>query len=455
MNDVYTDAINKAIELHKKGEFDEAEKIYNRILNRKHFNEDILFLLSDLYIRQEKNGLGINLLCSLLMNNEKHGNAWLNLGTAYRKENFYTHAKNAWKKAIEIDGETAQVCNNMAGLYADHGQPERAIEWCDKALAQLDCSDMRWQKSLALLSLKRWEEGWKLYEDRYGLENWHSRIEIDAPIWDFKETDHLYLHGEQGVGDEVMFLSCLDEVKHLAKKITLEVNEKVVSICQQTWPDIEVISEPQPGNYTAKLPIGSLACKLRATGEFPGTPYMKPNPERIAFYRSELQKLGKGPYLALTWFGGSKQTRVEERSINLELLKPFMDEYTCVSAQYQHTNPMLEPERQRNGLTKINDLCIGLDIAEQAALFCACDAVVTVQQTAVLVAGSVGKKCFVLTPARPSWVMGVDGDRLPWFEDIELIRLSDNEKWESTIKRAKDRIDAYFGKLQTAKSAVA
>lgn len=455
MNDIYTENIQKALSFHKQGNFDEAEKIYNRVLNRKHFNEDLLFLLGDLYIRKEYNGLGIILLTSLLMNNDKNANAWLNLGVAFRKENFFIHAKQAWKKAIEAGGETAEVCNNMAGLYADHGEPEKAIEWSDKALALSDSPEMKWQKSLALLTMRKWEEGWKLYEERYGLEAWHSRVEIEAPLWDFSQTEHLYLHGEQGVGDEVMFLSCLDEIRPLAKKITLELNEKVCNIARLTWPDIDVVSEPLPGKYTAKLPIGTLACRLRRQGNFPGHAFLKPDPKRIDFYKQKLKELGKGPYVALTWFGGSKQTRVEERSLSLSWLKPIMQDYTCVSAQYEHTNPVLSKEREQNGLHKIDDLCIGLDLAEQAALFEACDAVISVQQSAVHVAGAVGTRTFAMISEAPHWRYGIKHTDMPWYKSVSLHRKERNESWQSLIERLRLNLDAHFGRIQEPKQATA
>lgn len=451
MNEVFVDFINQGIKLHKEGKFDEAEAIYNRVLNRKHFEEDLLYLLADLYLRKEFNGLAINLLFNLLQNNPKHAAAWLNLGVGFRKENFYNEAKQAWRKAIEHGGETAEVCNNMAGLYADHAEPEKAIEWCDKAIKLSNSPDILWQKSLALLSMRDWAEGWALYESRQKLEAWSPRTEIDVPMWDFKVTDHLYIHGEQGVGDEIMFLSCIEEVFPLVNRLTIEVNEKVAHVVKKTWPNVNVITEPVKGDYTAKIPLGSLTCHFRKNGEFPGTAFLKPDPDRVKYYRKELNRLGKGPHIALAWFGGSKQTRVDERSISLNMLKPIMDEYTCVSGQYEHTNPMLSSEREKNKLPKLNDHCVGLDMAEQAAFFMACDAVVTVQQTAVLVAGAVGTPCYVLTPGRPSWVMGVKGDDLPWFKSVKLFRRTN--EWEDVIERVKKELDANFRGVSILKQA--
>lgn len=431
MNDVYVEVLNQALALHKQGKLDEAEVLYNRVLNRKPFDDQILFLLSDLYLRKDFNGVAINLLMNLLQNNPKHAAAWCNLGIGFRKENDYKSAKGAWMKAITEGGETVEVCSNLATLYADRAEPAKALEWCDKALA-IDPENVsaKWQKGLALLTMGEWAEGWAMYQNRQNLESWDSRSTLDVPIWDGGDIDHLYIHGEQGVGDEVMFASMLPFVTN-AKRVTIEVNAKVAPLIALTWPAYTVVTEETAGDYDAKIAIGSLPWLYGEFGQ--EIAYLTPDPDRVQFYRGELAKLGPGPYVALTWMGGAKATRVEDRSIQLEQLRPIMDAYTCVSAQYSNTNPMIEVERIKAGLHKINDECTGTDLAEQAALFAAVDAVVTVQQTAVHVSGAVGTPTYAMIGAHPHWRYGVAGDTLPWYSSVKLFR--QKTEWFEVIER--------------------
>lgn len=422
------DIFNQAFESHKQGDFKKAIFIYNRLLNLTPSDETLLFLISDAYMREDSNGLAINLLTNLLRNNPERADAWCNLGTAYRKENNRVEAERCWLKAIELAGDTVETCGNMASLFADNGQPEKALEWTKRAL-KIDPKHVQanWLKSLALLTQGNWQKGFEAYEYRQKLENWDSRKSIEAPIWDGKKTEHLYIHGEQGVGDEIMFLSCLNEILPLANKVTIEVNKKVAEIVRQTWSGINVVTKETVGDYSAKIPIGSLAVMLRKNGKFNAKPYLKPSPERVEHYRKALKALGVGPYIGLAWLGGLKATRIEDRTIQPEQFKPIMDKYTCVSVQYEDTNPMIAKERERVGLAKINDLCVGGDLAEQAALFAALDAVVTVQQTAVHVAGAVGTPCHVLLSNNPQWRYGQQ-DTMPWYESVKLYR-KDGDQW--------------------------
>ena len=167
MTDVYQAFLDKAIALHKQEKYGEAEIIYNQLLNRMPFEEGITYLLADLYLRKDFNGLAINLLSNLLQNNAQHAAAWCNLGCAFRKENEYDRAKQAWLRAISVGGETVEVCNNFASLYADRANPQMALQWIEKSLKlEPENPKAMWGKALSLLSMKQWEEGWKCYEHR-------------------------------------------------------------------------------------------------------------------------------------------------------------------------------------------------------------------------------------------------------------------------------------------------
>jgi ADP-heptose:LPS heptosyltransferase len=69
----------------------------------------------------------------------------------------------------------------------------------------------------------------------------------------------------------------------------------------------------------------------------------------------------------------------------------------------------------------LDNLCVGEDLAAQAALFAAVDCVVTVQQTAVHVAGAVGAKTYALIGPTPHWRYGLTGD-MPWYRSVQLCR---------------------------------
>lgn len=428
---MYQEFVGKAIELHKAGEYPKALEMYNRVLNREPTNNSLRFLMADALLRMEWNGLAANLLRLQIQDEPENAEAICNLGVAYRKENFYEPAKACWEKCIALKGDSVEVCSNMAGLYADSGKPEIALEWLARAL-KIDPNNVEanWQKALALLTTGDFRQGWEFYEWRRKLAHYDTRPNIRVPEWDGLQTRHLYIHGEQGVGDEIMFLSIVDEAMKSCQKVTLEVNRKVAGIARQTWPHIDVVTDESQGDYSAKIPIGSLARMYRrGVNDFPGKAYLKPDPRRVEYYRSRLEEFGKPPYVAITWVGGIKQTRVEHRSMSLSDLRPILNAFSCVSAQYNDRNPHIDIEAGRHGLRKIDEASAGGDLAEQAALFKAVDAVVTVQQTAVHVAGAVGTPTFALIAHNPQWRYLTSGSRMPWYDSVQLFRKPEAGEW--------------------------
>ena len=130
----------------------------------------------------------------------------------------------------------------------------------------------------------------------------------------------------------------------------------------------QVVTSTTQGDYDAKPPLGSL---MHMYGLPNGERYLFPDEKRIKYYREQLSYLGDGPYVAVCWFGGTKATRVMERSIPATQLQAIIDKYTCVSAQYNNGNPHIEKDRRDAGLYLINEDSCGKDLAEQAALFAA------------------------------------------------------------------------------------
>lgn len=447
MNEVIQEQLKKAFELHKAGRLREAEPLYNSILNIDMENAQVLYLLGNLYSQSGYNGLAVNLLVNCLNARPDFQEAWIDMGVALRKENQDLMALQAWERAESL-GAHHEIYVNKATLYADSGEPEKALELCDKSILMIDPNNEQmadayasahWNKALALLSLQRWKEGWKEHNWRRKLKDiWHERSKIEAPMWDGKPTGRLYLHGEQGKGDEVMFLSMLQDCLPLAKEIVVEVNESVKPLVEQMgYPTVTVVSEQEEatGKFDAKCALADLGQFFRnSPDDFPGTPYLKPDPERVDFYRNEMNKLGPGPYVGVAWFGGSKQTRVHKRSISIGRWKNLLEGVTAVSLQWGEFG---DPDADKHGLARFGEASNGKNLAEQAALIAAMDFVISVQGTTVHLSGAVGKKCYVLTSEAPSWRYGAEscGNTMPWYKSVELVRQHKGEDWLSVMER--------------------
>lgn len=462
-NEVIKHQLAKAYEHHLAGRLDEAEMMYNSVLNLEMENPSILYLLGNVYSQKGFNGVAVNLLVNCLTAKPDFQEAWIDMGVSLKKENKDDLAMEAWNRA-EALGEHYEIHTNRATLYADSGEPEKALELCDKAIKLMDSKDDKlvdaarasahWNKALALLSLHRWKEAWAEHHWRKKLENvWNARTQIDAPEWDGKPVGSLYLHGEQGKGDEIMYLSMLKDVLPLAKTIVVEVNEAVAPLVRMLeLPNVSVVIGQEEAKdlgikFDAKYALGDLGGLFRNDkNDFDGKPYLKADSERVEHYRNELNKLGPGPYVGVAWIGGTKSTRIHKRSVGLNHWSNLLKGVTAVSLQYGDFG---EPEAKKYGIPCFGEASNGKDLAEQAALIEACDYVITVAQTVVHLAGALGKKTYVMVCDAPSWRYGAEstGNKMPWYESVELIRQAKGEEWTNVIER--------LGKMLEAENKVA
>ena len=81
-----------------------------------------------------------------------------------------------------------------------------------------------------------------------------------------------------------------------------------------------------------------------------------------------------------------------------------------------------------------------------AAQVAALDAVVSVSNTTVHMAGALGVPCIVMPPPTGGlhWYWGLEGERTPWYDSVRLIRRTRSESWEAQIERAAARLARYL-----------
>ena len=443
MNAELEQLLRAAVEFHRMGNYAEAAARYNHVLNANPGNPGALYLMGDIAVRMGNHGVAITLLnasCQAKPTSE----AYTALGVAYRNENFYAEAAEAWKLGLEIE-PTAELYNNLAANYADHGQPGLGLYYANAALEMDPLSpNAQWNKSLALLTDGTWAEAWPLHEARFNplVQSVSTLRQHDCPVWDGSRVKRLAVHGEQGIGDEIMFLSMLGEAMLLADEVVLEVEPRLMDLAERSFGITtygnEQAMRAHEAPFDAMVALGSLGQFFRnAPEDFPGTPYLKADPERVAYWRQAYKQQGPGPYIGVAWQGGTKPTRQHERTVHPADLK-FCKKGTAISLQYGDKDAVRQMALQAGFVFYPES--VGKDIDDLAAMVEACDIIVTVPQTLVHVAGALGVACHVLTPLQSSWRYGTKST-MPWYGSVSLHRQTKANDWGHPLAQAKIAID--------------
>ena len=474
-----------------------AERLLNELLDNNIGNLTVLYTLASLHLSKGHAGLAIQILSFVVQRDKNFGEAWNNLGLAYKEI-------NQWEKAAKCAIEAAKLVphpdipTNVAACHLNRGMPDIALQWADKALAlDPNHSKAKWHKAMALLELSRWEEAWDWHESRlegggnYNIapRNYHAdskwREDKQTPYWDGKAVlgdydtrpARIVIHGEQGMGDEIMFASCIPDVLEKGVQVIFEPSPRLEGLFKRSFPAVHRVhgtDETNGKGWIAELGEPDYMCALgslpkfyrRSTEAFPGTPYLVPDPKRKALCQARLWALGQKPKVGIAWQGGVHSTRQDIRSFHPRLYEQlYRHDVDFISLQYDQTARANVEDVQREFGVDIHHWpewveSVGpegnpSDMDDLAALISCLDLVITVPQTCYHVAGGLGIPCWVLTQSEPDWRLGITDDTVPWYNSVSLIRQPKGTRdWMHVIRTADARLEEFLIQNGNSKKAV-
>lgn len=145
----------------------------------------------------------------------------------------------------EKRGANAGSCYNniaLANLYLSNFI--EADEYFSKAAKKLK-NDVQLQFNWAscMIQMGNIADGWEKYKYRYHPKfPTAPRWETDVPWWKGEDLKNktLIISYEQGIGDMIIFATCLREMIPRAGKIILEVHDKLFDLFEYNFPEVKV-----------------------------------------------------------------------------------------------------------------------------------------------------------------------------------------------------------------------
>jgi tetratricopeptide (TPR) repeat protein len=302
---------------HREGRVDRAQKIYRDVIRIDPGHADALHLLGVASHQQRNHRAAIDLIRRAICASPRAAAYHCNLGVVYRAMGQSEQAADCYRQAIRLDPDYAEAHNNLGHALQSLGclddavdSYERALELCsDYADAQLNLGNVkrdlgqldetmaryeravslnphdaetRLSRALAMLLLGDLERGFREYEWRWDADiSPYKRLSV--PIWDGSHLQggRLLVLGEQGIGDEIMFASCIPNCIERAGHCVVECDSRLVPLLSRSFSSVEFIPRPTNptdieslqsiGDVAAQIAIGSLPRLFRTSpASFPG-----------------------------------------------------------------------------------------------------------------------------------------------------------------------------------------
>jgi tetratricopeptide (TPR) repeat protein len=377
--------------------------------------------------------------------------AWLSLGLVYRRTYRSAQALACYEEAAKHRADDVEVITNRAIALQNLGRVEDAFADYEAALAiDADYPLARFHRSLAYLLTGNYAAAWPDYETRLVSSDRAPRAAV-APRWDGSPLRRraVLAHGEQGIGDEILFASCLPDLLRDAGACAVECSPKLRGLFQSSFPHAHVYAAGDAASQAAALAavhpqvevaLGSLPLHYRRSlADFPShTSYLRADSRRVDEWRARLDSLGPGLKIGISWRGGTEQSGVALRSIELDRWTPLFalsGSVHFVSLQYtEGAAAEAQALHQRGGPRVVHWPEAIADYEETAALVAALDLTITVCTAVVDLAGALGRPVWAMVPRAAEWRYGNEGETIPWFPSARIYRQGPDAQWAPVLE---------------------
>lgn len=363
---------------------------------------------------------------------------WCNFGLAAHELLRNEEAKAAYMKAIEVDPKYIKAYVNLAAVLIEEAKWDEAEKACEMAREIDPKSDMP-LKNLAHTCLAKhdWKRGWQYWDLTLGDQYRQEWVYGDEPRWDGSPGKAVVIYGEQGLGDEINYASVIPDAIRDCKKVIIDCDPRLEKLFKRSFPQA-IVHGTRKKQHPAWLETAKIEARCAMSSlprfyrnsdeEFPGTPYLKADPELVRMWKGLFHSYGR-PVYGLCLHGGSKITGETWRKIEPEDFSPLLSlnaDFVSLDYKGRVNNPRI---KEFPWATQ------GQDYDLIAALIAALDGVVGVNTTAIHCANGLGVPAHILVPIKKQWRYepAKDGSYV-WAKSAKLYQQQPGQSWRDLIK---------------------
>lgn len=388
-------------------------------------------------------------------------NAYNNLGATLLGVNKMEEGEQAFETALLLDKNNVDALSNLATLAHQRGNYESAVTLYNNLIKNLDpntnfAKEVIYRSSFSHLATCDLTEGWRRYDLGFLPTDRGSRTpkrQFQEPQWHGEPLGDkcLLIWGEQGLGDEIIFFSLLNEVQNHCSRIIVECEPRLVSLFERSFPNLKIKAtklNPKELTYSKEfdvhIPVGSLMglfCNTITDFE-KFKPYIKPNPHIANDFADRLNKVSGKKLVGLCWRSGKLNTNRNLHYLSIDDLTDVLKLEDCTFVNLQYGDCEDELTRIENKLNikilRWNDVDLKNDQEQLAALISCLDVVVTAGTAVMALSMTLGKKTIMFGPK--GWDF-LGQDKYPWSPIVEAFSPSTGDELISVIPNIIKRLN--------------
>lgn len=375
-----------------------------------------------------------------------YAEAYSDQGSALYELKRLDEALASYNKAIALKPDCAEAYGNRGVVLYDLKRLNEAFADYNNAIQlKPDYAEALWHKSLFLILMGQYAEGWKLYEYRFRYKDLEKNYyNLSQPSWRGENNiqgKRLLIYAEQGFGDVIQCCRYLPLLQNFGSEIIFEVQESLVPLVLTLNCNMNVVAKGESlPDFDAQCPIMSLPYAFKTTIEtIPShMPYLFSSETKTQVWRKKLGNK-KNIRVGIAWSGSTTHKNDKNRSIKLNDLVSLTDlpiELHSLQKEYrQHDLDILNLYPQIYQHQDELD-----DFSDTAALIDCMDLVISVDTSVAHVAGAMGKTVWIMLPFVPDYRWMLDRDDSPWYPSAKLFRQPAIDDWSNVIREVENAL---------------
>ena len=488
-----------AFEAYRAGRPDRARVLLSDLLRRAPNNAKAHLLKSVVHDKTEM-PVCLALVEQAVALDPTDAQAWYNLGVFESEQGRLVPALSAYRRAVALDPLFNDALGNGCELLRRNEYFDKALEWADRQLAlgaqtwaahlnraiclmhmrRFDEAEaafdaaralaperpiVHWERFALMLFQNRFAEAWDAFEYRFaaGDLNGVFAYPFAQPLWKGEPLagKHILVHNEQGLGDQIMFASALNDLIAMAGQVTVVVLAELAPLFIAAFPKARVLTarigafagdHPPPdwisslGVVDYQVPIGSLMVVMRREERSFANPKPFMHPGAKARTRWINFDPGSGLKVGVCWasnpalFRHDSARRGRRKSMTLETLTPLAE---VVGVRFVSVLNWSVDKVPSGFKGRFSDVSVRLtSLEETAALIERLDLVITVDTAVAHLAGAMGKETWLLLHDFADCRWELEADKSYWYCNVKMFRQSQAGDWEGVIRKVREALTA-------------
>ena len=436
---------NRALAYRGLNNLEKSQENYELSIKQDPNSIPSIINLGNLFQEQERHEEAIIQYKKAIMINPNDEKIYNNLGLSYFKMHLYENSLEEYRKAIIINPRYEEAIFGLGNSYDMIGNPGEAMKELNRVIA-INPNHARAFFNLAQiqLALGNFMDGWKNYGWRFKEEITRESVlaDVNIPLWDqSKKILNILVIAEQGIGDQILFYSLLNELLDFNFNVTVIIEHKLLSLFQRSMPKILFIErgikidEAEFDAYIPMCDLGKMFRKELSDFEKVKDHYLYANEQKINAIKTKMSK-NKLSLVKVIF------SILKGKSFELEFLEPLLKNQNIqfINLQYGDVNHDLShiKNKYQTDILDTSDIDNYEDMEGLAALIDSCDIIVTSSNSNAHLAGALGKETYLILPKASSliWYWEHKMDKISqWYKSINIFNQTMTNQWEDPISK--------------------